>query len=211
MWLFSGTREAAAPWHQTFPCPSLPQPLMLWLLTWIHKDKRKTMTYLRKWRLLSVCVCLQSVLNVCFCVMSAKEIKCSHYFTECLLVGLKDKETIVRWSAAKGWVTKNLDNKSLCCYLPCFTLCQIKLLQKSLCYNNCQRYLNLQHWEGDWEASQGAGRWGCWISDGLLQVGSCWEHIGSLHQSHSSSFKLFFFSSCRHCFLRASSNDCVCS
>jgi len=30
------------------------------------------------------------------------KIKLTFYFSEHLLVGLKDKETIVRWSAAKG-------------------------------------------------------------------------------------------------------------
>lgn len=48
-----------------------------------------------------------------------------------------------------------------------------------LCYSNlcC---LTPQHWEGDWKASQGAGRWGGWISAGLLQVHSCLGHFGSL-------------------------------
>lgn len=60
------------------------------------------MTFLRRWRLLSVSFSLRSVYKVCYRNTSALEIKYEFHFTEHLLVGLKDKETIVRWSAAKG-------------------------------------------------------------------------------------------------------------
>lgn len=44
---------------------------------------------------------LLTVKNLFFCT-ATKKINFAFYLTEHLLVGLKDKETIVRWSAAKG-------------------------------------------------------------------------------------------------------------
>lgn len=41
-------------------------------------------------------------LKMCYFSTSAQKIYFAFLFTEHLLVGLKDKETIVRWSAAKG-------------------------------------------------------------------------------------------------------------
>lgn len=67
------------------------------------------------------------------------------FLTEHLLVGLKDKETIVRWSAAKGSVL--MSSKPILLITSLITV-----------VDNCLRYFTFQHCKGDWEASEGAGR-----------------------------------------------------
>uniref|UniRef100_A0A7N9AZ55 Tubulin-specific chaperone D n=1 Tax=Mastacembelus armatus TaxID=205130 RepID=A0A7N9AZ55_9TELE len=57
---------------------------------------------LATWRSDVRCITIQSYVIVYYCRTCARDIKLACSFTEHLLVGLKDKETIVRWSAAKG-------------------------------------------------------------------------------------------------------------
>lgn len=78
------------------------------------------MIFQRKWRLLLVRFCRHSFSNCLLALhvsASAQGIIRPCSFTEHLLVGLKDKETIVRWSAAKGsayltYLILTVDNKS---------------------------------------------------------------------------------------------------